>query len=114
MVAATVTGASIRIANGFCKAAGQIEQKAELDHVVAEIERGLAVAEPGGAVGATAQVATLSAAEVAITASDRPAAAEGETDNARPAPPPAWPPIATQRMKTSLRKLTETSVCGDV
>ena len=47
IVAATVTGARIRIANGFCNPPGQIEQDRELQHVVGEIESRVALAEPG-------------------------------------------------------------------
>ncbi len=47
IVAATVTGARIRIANGFCRPAGQVEQDPELQEVVAEEKRGLALTEPG-------------------------------------------------------------------
>ena len=45
MVADTVTGASIRMREGILQPAGEEQQHAQLQRVVGEIERGLAVAE---------------------------------------------------------------------
>ncbi len=49
MVAETVTGASIKMAKGFSRPPVRNEQHAQLQRVVGEIERRLAVAEPRAA-----------------------------------------------------------------